>query len=161
LEPNVFIKNVQFLGGMQDDNNKKAAVIQIDYIQRIINNNRIDVTGEERRHPVIFDKPCKNFIEMEISITTGRDSARWLSGGNFDFKTNTGSGYIVQLRYPDYDGPIKEAIAIIRGMGFTCYPGKKSTTCFLAGREPDCEGQARLLRDMAETVTSKMKGLIR
>ncbi len=152
LEPNFFIKNAQFLGTQGDI---KAAV-QIDYIQRIINNNRITVTEEERRNPVIFDKPCKNFIEMEISIIDGHDSARWLSGGNFDFKTNTGSGYFVQLRYSDYDAVVKEAIAIIRGMGFTCYPGKKSTTCFLPGKEPNTDGQSIVLKDVAETVAQRL-----
>ena len=151
LEPNIFIKNVQFLG---IQGNKGA--LQIDYIQRIINNNRTNVTEEEHRNPVIFDKQCKNFIEAEITIVSGRDSARWLSGGNFDFKTNTGSGYVLHLRYPEYDGPIKEAISIVRNAGFACYPGKKSTTCFLAGREPNDEDRARLLKETCETIEKKM-----
>lgn len=151
LDPNIFIKNVQFLGAR---GNKGA--IQIDYIRRIINNNRTIVTEEERRNPVIFDKPCKNFIEAEISIVTGGDSAKWLSGGNFDFKTNSGSGYFLQLRYPDYDDPVKEAISIIRGMGFACYPGKKSTTCFLAGKEPSDEEKINLLTQVCESVKEKM-----
>jgi hypothetical protein len=151
MEPNTFIKDVKLLG---IDRNKAA--IQLDYIHRIINNGRMDVSEEERRNPVIFDKPCRNFIEMDISIVNGRDSAKWLSGGNFDFNTNTGTGFVIQLRYPDYDAPIKEAIAIIRGLGFSCFPGKKSTTCFLAGKEPDDEGQAKLLAEVAEAITSKM-----
>lgn len=151
MDPNIFVKSVQFLG---TQGNKGA--IQIDYIQRIINNNRTDVTEEERRKPVIFDKPCKNFVEAEISIVTGRDSAKWLSGGNFDFKTNTESGYVMHLRYPDYDEPAKEAIAIIRSMGFACYPGKKSTTCFLAGKEPSENEKIKLLTEVCETVKAKM-----
>jgi hypothetical protein len=152
LNPNIFIKKVQFLG-VQD---QKAAV-QIDYIQRIINNNRTNVTEEDRRNPLIFDKPCKNFIEAEISIVSGTDSAKWLSGGDFDFKTNSGSGYILQLRYPDFDEPVKEAISIIRGMGFACYPGKKSTTCFLAGKEPSEADKMNLLTEIGKTVQSKMQ----
>lgn len=142
---------MQFLGA---HGNKGA--IQIDYIQRIVNNNRTDITEEERRNPVIFDKPCKNFIEVEISIITGRDSARWLSGGNFDFKTNTGSGHVLHLRYPDYDEPVKEAISIIRGMGFACYPGRKSTTCFLAGKEPNESEKIELLNEVCKTIEAKM-----
>jgi hypothetical protein len=153
LEPNFFIKNVESLGREGD----KKAAIQIDYIQRIINNNRTTVTEEERRNPVIFDKRCKNFIELEISIVNGTDSAKWLSGGNFDFKTNAGSGYVLQLRYPEYDAPVKEAISIIRGMGFSCYPGKKSTTAFHPGKEPDADGQSELLSKVADTVVSKLK----
>jgi hypothetical protein len=151
MDPNIFVRNVQFLG---TQGNKGA--IEIDYIQRIINNNRTNTTEEERRNPVIFDKPCKNFIELEISTVSGKDSAKWLSGGNFEFKTNSGSGYILQLRYPEYDEPVKEAISIIRGSGFACHPGKKSTTCFLARKDPDDEGQARLLREICETVSTKM-----
>ena len=151
MDPNIFVRNVQFLG---IQGNKGA--IEIDYIQRIINNNRTNVTEAERRNPIIFDKKCKNFIELEISIVSGRDSAKWLSGGNFDFKTNSGSGYILHLRYPEFDDPVKEAISIIRGSGFACYPGKKSTTCFMADREPDSEGQARFLKEICETISSKM-----
>ncbi len=152
MDPNLHIRNVQLLGIREN-----KAAIQIDYSYRIINNNRLDVTEEERRNPVIFDKQCKNFIEMEVGIVSGHESAKWLSGGNFDFKTNTGSGYVIQLRYPDYDGPIKEAIAIIRSLGFSCYPGKKSTTCFLAGKEPDNEGHAPLLlKQVADAIVSKM-----
>ncbi len=157
MEPNIFVKNVEFLG-KQD--NKKAA-IQIDYIYRIINNNRTNVTEEEIRNPVVFDKQCKNFIELEISIINSRDSAKWLSGGNFDFKTNNGSGYHVQVRYPDYDGVIKEAIGILRTIGLACYPGKKSTTCFLAGRDPNPEEQSKLLDEISQTVTSKLKELVK
>lgn len=151
MEPNIFVKSVQFLGAQGD-----KGAIQIDYLQRIINNNRINVTEEERRNPVIFDKPCKNFIEAEISIVTGRDSAKWRSGGNFDFKTNSGSGYILHLRYTENDAPVKEAVSIIRGMGFACYPGSKSTTCFLAGKEPSDEGKIKLLDEVCETVKAKM-----
>lgn len=151
MDPNIFIKQVQFLG---TEGNRGA--VQIDYIQRIINNNRTMVTEEERRNPVIFDKKCRNFIEFEISIAGGRESARWLSGGNFDFRTNSGSGYVLQLKYPDYDEPVKEIIGIVRGVGFACYPGKKSTTCFMAGKEPDVEGQARLLKETCEQVCAKM-----
>lgn len=142
---------MQFLGIHE---NKGA--IQIDYVQRIINNNRTIVTEEERRNPVIFDKPCRNFIEAEISIVTGRDSAKWISGGNFDFKTNTGSGYVIHLRYPDYDEPVKKAISIIRNVGFACYPGKKSTTCFLAGKEPSNEGKTKVLTEVCETIKTRM-----
>lgn len=156
MGPNIFVKNVQFLG---TQGNKGA--IQIDYIQRIINNNRTNVTEEERRNPVIFDKPCKNFIEAEISIVTGRDSAKWLSGGNFDFKTNSGSGYILHLRYPENDTPLKEAVSIIRSMGFACFPGSKSTTCFLAGEEPSDEGKIKLLTDVCENVKAKMPLTVR
>lgn len=142
---------MQFLGVQE---NKGA--IQIDYVHRIINNNRTNVTEEERRNPVICDKPCKNFIEAEIAIVTGRDSAKWLSGGNFDFKTNTGWGYVIHLRYPEYDEPVKEAISIIRSTGFACYPGKKSTTCFLAGKEPNDTEKIKLLTETCETVKNRM-----
>jgi hypothetical protein len=74
----------------------------------------------------------------------------------FGFKTNIGSGYAIHLRYPDYDEPVKEAISIIRSTGFSCYPGKKNTTCFLAGEEPSDEGKIRLLTEVCEKIKSKM-----
>lgn len=152
MDPNLHIQNVQFLGVQGN-----KAAIQVDYVYRIVNNNRSNVSEEERRNPVIFDKQCRNFIEIEVGIVSGHESARWLSGGNFDFKTNAGAGYVIQLRYPDFDGPIRETIAIIRGLGFSCYPGKKSTTCFLAGKEPGNEGQAQLLlKQVADALVSKM-----
>lgn len=158
MEPNIFVKNVQFLG-KQGDN---RAAIQIDYIYRIINNNRTNVTEEEICNPVIFDKQCKNFVELEISIIDSRDSAKWLSGGNFDFKTNNnGSGYHVQVRYSDYDGLMKGVIAILRGIGLVCFPGNKSTTCFLAGKEPRIAEQSKILDDISMTLTSKLKELVK
>jgi hypothetical protein len=41
-------------------------------------------------------------------------------------------------------------------MGFACYPGSKSTTCFLAGKEPNDNEKDKILRQVCEATKEKM-----
>ncbi|MCI0558775.1 MAG: hypothetical protein MN733_09785 [Nitrososphaera sp.] len=67
-----------------------------------------------------------------MSIARNKESGTVLSGGNFDFKNTSDSGYLLELRYIDNNEAVKEVVKAVRdGCGFSCIPGHNSTSCFL------------------------------
>ena len=79
------------------------------------------MSEEERKNPVIFKKEVQNCIILKMSIKN-KDSAKVLSGGNFDFNDSTGEGYHLTIKYTDYDDAAKMAIKTIRESKLHVYP---------------------------------------
>jgi hypothetical protein len=128
------------------------ASILIRYVQTIVNQNRLMVTEEERRNPVIFKKEVQNYITVKMSIAKNKDSAKVLSGGNFDFKDSSGQGYHMTIKYTEFDEAAKLVIKTIRESGFACLPSRNSTTCFIDQPEPTEEGRDNILQSVCEKV---------
>lgn len=108
-------------------------IVLVQHIHRIINNKRPSSwTEEEKRNPRVFDKQVQTYITMTLAVTKNKESAKVLSGGNFDYKDASGSGYYRELKYMDNDGAVKEVVRCIRGgCRFRCIPGRNSSSCFL------------------------------
>ena len=139
------------------------ASVLINHIQRIVNNNKTPGawTDEERKNPVIFDKQIQTYISLAIAAAKNKESGTVLSGGNFDFKDSTGSGYLLELQYIDNNQAVKEVVKAIReSCGFACIPGHNSTSCYLAERdasEPSKDSALQKVCEALEAHLSKIK----
>ncbi len=127
------------------------ATVLVKYVQTIVNPKRIMVT-EETKSPVIFKKEVQNYITLKMSIAKNKDSAKVLSGGNFDFKDSMGEGYHPAIKYNDYDDAAKMVINTIRESNFACLPSKNSTTCFLDKAEPSEEERDIILQEICKKI---------
>jgi hypothetical protein len=150
--PTPEIKGIQIM--IKDDG---YATVLVKYIKTIINQNRLMVTEEERKNPVIFKKEVQNYITLKMSIAKNKESAKALSGGNFDFKDSTGEGYHLTIRYTDYDEAAKVMIKTIRESNFACLPSRISTTCFMDRASPSDEERDSILRELCDRIESLNK----
>ncbi|MGH9992286.1 MAG: hypothetical protein ACREBU_09720 [Nitrososphaera sp.] len=138
------------------------ASILIQHVRRIVNNNKSPEawTEEERKNPVIFDKQIQTFVSMAISIVRDKESARVLSGGNFDFKDSAGAGYFLVLKYIDNDDAVKEVLRSVReGCGFSCIAGPTSASCFLAANDPADKEKEATMRKICDVLKGRLSKL--
>jgi SAM-dependent methyltransferase len=141
------IKGIQVM--LKDDGYATALV---KYIKTIINQNRLTVTEEERKNPVIFKKEVQNYITLKMSIAKNKESAKVLSGGNFDFDDSTGEGYHLTIKYTDYDDVVKTVIKTIRESNFACLPSRTSTTCFMNRASQSDDERDSILKELCSKI---------
>jgi hypothetical protein len=139
------------------------ANILIHHVQRIINNNKTPSawTEEERRNPVIFDKQIQTFITMSIVIAKKKESGTGFSGGNFDFKDSSDSGYILELKYIDSNEGVVEVVKAVRERcGFSCITGRNSTSCYLADPNANDAAKESIMQTVCDALEDNLSKIM-
>jgi hypothetical protein len=139
-----------------------SAAVILQYVHKIINNNKSPEswTAAEKNNPVVFDKQVQTYISLTLAVVKNKESGKVISGGNFDFKDNSGHGYYLELKYKENDDAVKEVVRCIREeCKFSCITGKTSASCFSSDQSAEDGMKEQIMQKICDTLEKNLSRL--
>lgn len=147
---------------------KLQAVIEVNYLKSQKINTKVFVSNQEQfsdnqpiRSRKFEESIDRNFVTLKMEIKRyDRQFAHTVSGGNYDFYTQSPVGYLLYVTLEKNDKQLMaRVIKILRENNFGCLPSDYSAHCSYADKNPTEEGGIELLKRVSKSIGSSLNAI--